>query len=144
MSELHTGNESTSEELITPQAVQTDTGTTESGAELATDTGADQEKPTESEAQQKAMDRAVHQKHKARRETEAANARAEAAEARLDAIEAAKPAPTVSKLYLLSLKLHFLVCVFSINLGFLYLKLKLFVSILDNTLSVSLISLGFL
>lgn len=98
MSELHTGNESTSEELITPQAVQTDTGTTESGAELATDTGADQEKPTESEAQQKAMDRAVHQKHKARRETEAANARAEAAEARLDAIEAAKPAPTVSNM----------------------------------------------
>ena len=95
MSELHTDDEGVTSDLINQDIAQTDTGTAESGPELAT--GGD-ENPGEinQDAVQERINKATHQRHKAERATAAETKRANELQAQLDAIENAKPIPTIT------------------------------------------------
>lgn len=94
MSELQTDNESTPNELITQEDVQTDSGTVENGPELATGEGENPDTPNQ-EAVNKAINK-QHAKYKAEeREKQAAQAELAEAKRKLAEFEASKPALSI-------------------------------------------------
>jgi hypothetical protein len=98
---LHTDTDSAPNDLITQDVAQPDSGTVESGPELATGGNEDSDttnQTAEQEGVNKAINKAHHLRHKAERETQAEAKRANDLQAKLDAIEANKPAPTVSEM----------------------------------------------